>query len=813
MHDTIDDRFVWLHRYILRGWAILPLHDVSTGVCSCQLGAACRSAGKHPRLKEWQRPEHLVRDEDVLRATLERWPSCNWGLATGLISGVWALDYDPKSVDPAQADAVAAVLADCWAAATWVQRTGSGGLHFVFALPPDFMPDNGSGRLPAGFDVRGARRGQTGGGQIVLAPSVSGVGPYEVLADRPPTMAPAGVLDAVRQATPRRVVDAGAPLTARPDTVGRYVDAAITGELAQLRSTWHQRNQRAWRAAVRCIELANTGALGEGGHSTAYGAWWGAAAAHPDPSVSVPDVELLRVWASAERHVGDRPADLSGVGGPSGWGGDVIHFAGAPGAVPLLGGGPGADGVAGYPQGVHGAVDEGLTLPEEFWAARPVLKHIRSAAHARMASGDVVLYTVLARLAALWTPSVRLDTGVKSPASANLFVAVAGPSGAGKSSSVSVARGLLAVPAWLREGDAFVDDAPLGSGEGVAEAFMGTVFKPTGELGSDGLPKLDKDGTVKQVKARGQVRGNAMLHADEGEVLNKMLQRTGATIGETLRRAWVGATLGQANGRDDTTRIVKEGGYSLGLLIGFQRETALPLLADAAAGTPQRFLWAWVTDPTIPEEETPSPGMITGVWPPTWTPGMAVQLDPTPRPDIRPVTFAHSIRAELRALHLGLATGRESLPEMDAHMPLTLVKLSALLAALDGRRDVGDEDWALAKTMWLTSCRVRDHLLAHAAAQRGKEQEAQARLYAGRAYDAEHAKGRALDEREARAIERVAKWLFVKVGAAPGQKPYVYRKLASRDRPIFDDAVERATGYGWLILVDGVLLPGPSKPA
>jgi hypothetical protein len=354
-----------LSAYLARGWALVPLHDVSAGTCSCGAGAypEHRSAGKHPRASAWQRPEHLVRDEGGLLAALARWPSCNWGLATGLISGCWALDYDPKSVDPNQAAEVAAVLQACWAAATWVQRTGSGGLHFVFALPADFVPNNGSGRLPRGFDVRGARRGETGGGQIVLAPSVSGVGVYEVLRDGAVQLAPAVVEGAVRPAAPRVPAPAQSFSAANSDMAGSYVAAAINGELAALRSCRTQRNQRAWRAAARCVEMINTGLAGG---EAVYAAWWAAAAAHPDPAVTVPDAELLRVWASAERHVGDRPADLSGVGGPSSWGGEAILPTGAP-PVPLLGGGPGgAIGMVtgGYPQAAHTPVDNGGTSPD-----------------------------------------------------------------------------------------------------------------------------------------------------------------------------------------------------------------------------------------------------------------------------------------------------------------------------------------------------------------------------------------------------------------------------------------------------------------
>lgn len=345
MQDSSDVRLLQLEHYIRRGWALVPLHDVGgvpDGPCSCRLGSACRSAGKHPRQPQWQRPEHLVRDDGALWAAFAATPGCNWGLATGLISGVWALDYDPKAVDPARAGEVAAVLASCWASATWVQRTGSGGLHFVFTLPMDFVPNNSSKRLPPGFDVRGARAGQEGGGQIVLAPSVSGTGPYEVLADRPPVGAPGEVLALVRPAPPRERPVAGGVRAGEgtPEQQGRYVTAAVNGELTSLRACWTDRNQRAWRAAVRCIEMINTGLVGA---EAVYAAWWAAGLAHPDRTVAVPDGELLAVWSSAERHVGDRPADLSGVGGPAGWGGgDVIHFADAPGAAPLLGGGPGA---------------------------------------------------------------------------------------------------------------------------------------------------------------------------------------------------------------------------------------------------------------------------------------------------------------------------------------------------------------------------------------------------------------------------------------------------------------------------------------
>src|SRR5688572_7716796 len=111
-----------LRAYLGRGWALVPLHDVTSGVCSCGM-EKCGSAGKHPRSgAEWQRPGNLVITEVQLLAALTRWPGCNWGLATGLVSGVWAMDWDPEKARPEEATAVAALLATLDAAGTWMQQ-------------------------------------------------------------------------------------------------------------------------------------------------------------------------------------------------------------------------------------------------------------------------------------------------------------------------------------------------------------------------------------------------------------------------------------------------------------------------------------------------------------------------------------------------------------------------------------------------------------------------------------------------------------------------------------------------------------------
>ena len=63
--------------------------------------------------------------------------------------------------------------------------------------------------------------------------------------------------------------------------------------------------------------------------------------------------------------------------------------------------------------------------------------------------------------------------------------------------------------------------------------------------------------TGKREKIRAQTRHHAFFYADEGQVLTRLGDRKGSTIGESLRRAFNGETLGQTNASRDRTRRVR----------------------------------------------------------------------------------------------------------------------------------------------------------------------------------------------------------------------------------------------------------------
>lgn len=419
-------------------------------------------------------------------------------------------------------------------------------------------------------------------------------------------------------------------------------------------------------------------------------------------------------------------------------------------------------------------------LPEEFWNARERLQHIRRYAHAAGCSGDVLMHSCLARLSGLIPHTIQASSGIGGRASLNLFVATVGGPGAGKSTGASLNRGLLPSP-W----EDFRDGLPVGSGEGIAEAFMGTIEEETGEV------RRSKGGAETPVmrRVRKQVRHNAYFYIDEGQILAKLGERSGSTLGETLRRAAVGETLGQTNASEERTRYVEAGSYSLGLLVGFQPSTALPVLSDAGTGTPQRFVWGWAEDPSIPDLPPACPGPLP-------------KLDCLQsRWDPFDITFPKRVKDMLWRERVLRNRGELQVPELDGHAGLIKVKLAALLTLLDDRYGVTEEDWQLAEVMWDASCAVRDSLLARARreAEAAKQQQEEAQLKAElRAHQAKNDD----DATVQRLAIRARVFAQKESGRTFGE---FRRKLASRDRPYAERAVDHAEAQEWIFVEDGRL--------
>jgi hypothetical protein len=409
--------------------------------------------------------------------------------------------------------------------------------------------------------------------------------------------------------------------------------------------------------------------------------------------------------------------------------------------------------------------DDQLYLPDAFWAERRYLSVIAGAAWAHLASPDAVLHAILARTAAFAGRGSHIDAGLgRSPL--NYFTAILAPSGVGKSVATGIAEQLLPAPESKDDAHPPLDGINIGSGEGIAEAYMGDTKEP------------NPSGKGRPITVRQQVRWSVYFEVDEGEVLTKLMhERQGSTLGVALRTAWSGKTLGQANATAERTRRVTK--YSMGLVVGFQPQAAGPLFREAPLGTPQRFAWAIAKPQTVPAYDERAEWTPTTIQPHGWGQTWRILCDEPIRRDVYQQRIA-----------------RPYIPidPLDTHQPLMLMKLAGLLAILDGgRQRVTTDDWRLANTIWDTSRRVRTWAQAQLDADRDAEETRIAEARSRQVITVNNAVHAATVERVALRLSTCAAAAFRPVTASE-----LHRRLTSRDRGWFDEALQHAVSNGWI---------------
>lgn len=395
-------------------------------------------------------------------------------------------------------------------------------------------------------------------------------------------------------------------------------------------------------------------------------------------------------------------------------------------------------------------------LPEAFWCARPILRAFRSYARAGRCSPDALLMQTMARAVSAWPSSVTIDGG-GDPTHAGLFLVTVSQSGAGKTRASRRARRIVPFP---DDGEPPMD-LPIGSGEGLAQAFQG---------------KDPENGTVVQIRHR------AHFHIDEAEALIRLLKREGATIGEALRRAFTGEPLGQVN---VNPRVVRD--YRLSLTINTTPASISDLLNHAGLGLPQRFLWIAASDPGAPQ------------YPPKGVP-IPELLIPS-----EPIVACTAVAQELDDIRLAGLRGTRDCDELDSHLPLIQLRVAGVLAGWGGRAEIIDDDWRTAEVVIRTSCAVRSWAQRMAESERA-DAEAEEANRRGRAAQTARAMSQQADDVTARLAQRIARH----VAAADGglSRWAASHKLAHKDRHLFAPAVGLAVAMGWIMESGNVLKPG-----
>ncbi|UVO11915.1 hypothetical protein NM962_18665 [Mycobacterium sp. SVM_VP21] len=314
-------------------------------------------------------------------------------------------------------------------------------------------------------------------------------------------------------------------------------------------------------------------------------------------------------------------------------------------------------------------------------------------------------------------PSTALPPHAGGRASLNTFVALAGPSGAGKGTSESAARDAIAFR-WPNGESVDLPEFPIGSGEGLARTFM----PPTGKGGVDNL--------AEQIVT-------AIFSVPEVDTAAGLFSRSGSTLESELRKVFSGEQLGFANAQAATRTRVPAHSYRCGLIVGVQPGRAGALLDGADGGTPQRFTWAPVLDPDMPDDrpDEPAPAVITA---PKFTGDLDV-----------PQVARNAIDAHQLAMHRG------EVDPLDGHRLLVRLKVAVglmILDARDGAPALTDEDWELAGTVMAVSDATRAWVQRERA-------EAARRSNRGRALAAADREEVVSDRKLQRAKQAILRWL------------------------------------------------------
>lgn len=213
----------WALSYIHRGWAVLPLHTIVNGQCSCRGRENCKP-GKHPQgLLAPHGPKDASKDETII----QQWFSgnnLNIGIATGSVSGLVVIDVDPRRGGEASLQELESRYGKL---ETLEVKTGGGGRHLYFLAPGGHQIRNSSDELAPGLDVRGEA------GFVVVPPSVHVSGrsyTWNESTAKQPARCPIWLLDLLQKPKGRKTKrprqDGPIPEGCRDDTLTR-----LAGEL------------------------------------------------------------------------------------------------------------------------------------------------------------------------------------------------------------------------------------------------------------------------------------------------------------------------------------------------------------------------------------------------------------------------------------------------------------------------------------------------------------------------------------------------------------------------------------------------------
>jgi hypothetical protein len=395
---------------------------------------------------------------------------------------------------------------------------------------------------------------------------------------------------------------------------------------------------------------------------------------------------------------------------------------------------------------------------EDFWTARPVLRHFRDFARARRVGPWALLGCVLVRVVAATTSKIVIPPLAGGPVSLNLYAGIVAFTGGGKGTAESASREAIDLPHVAVVGP--------GSGEGIGHLFMTWNTKD---------------------KRYEQYRDAVIISAAEVSTLNALKARSASTLFPELNKAWMGEPLGFAYVAKEKSLNIKPHTYRLCLITGIQPANANVILEDVDSGSPARYLWTPASDPGRPIVPPNQPPMWRG-WTLAHSLGNLDNIDPT---QLRPMDVCQVARDAVDQAALDRLAEVPTDP-FNSHALLSRLKTAAALALLENRSAaITEEDWQLAGVVHAVSDRTRlrmiDTLKARqrtANAARGLE-EGHREVIKGSVVKDDEVKQ--VCQAIVRKLQREGDWVTGKV---------VRDAVASKLRSHFDDAIDKLAEAG-----------------
>ncbi|MEU9506484.1 bifunctional DNA primase/polymerase [Micromonospora sp. NPDC048170] len=424
------------------------------------------------------------------------------------------------------------------------------------------------------------------------------------------------------------------------------------------------------------------------------------------------------------------------------------------------------------------------------WGEREVLARIRQTARARFVGEWALLGAVLAHVACRIGPHVKLPPTIGSAASLNVYIGLVGGSSGGKDAAMDVAAEMFA------HSSAVVPVLEPATGQGLEAAYTASTKEG---------PVQYNDTALFKVSEIGSVSAHASMNA--------------STLMPTLLKMFMAQQLGAAYATEEKRRPVRQHGYRAAIIAGIQpAKSELLLNQDAVdAGTAQRWLFMPVNqdedrsrfaapncDASI-SWRTPGTGAATlrgwhdrPEWAPCGDQRSGNELDPVEVKETLIIEICEQARTEIidaRRARNKLDLFEQTVDSIDGHALLTQLKVAALLGLLDGRFEVSDDDWRLARLVMGVSRDTRDICYRVLRSVQSKKNRARAE------FDAEREVVKA-EETDKAATAKTCNAIMTKLGKAPGGelvRKQLY-KIDAKLRPHFDQATELLEQTGRLVI-------------